>query len=85
MNCMLWNNEDYPWVAQDKKTLRHINKLIEGITRNGNKGKGKPEPLCGDLSGWWLRRIDDKNHLVYRIVADEAVEISQCRGRIGEK
>ena len=45
----------------------------------GNEGVGKPEPLKGNLSGIWSRRIDAKNRLVYR-VTDDAVEIIQCRG-----
>ena len=45
---------------------------------------GKPEPLKGDLSGWWSRRIDDKNRIVYRIQND-IIEISQCRGHYDDK
>ncbi|MDR3294836.1 MAG: Txe/YoeB family addiction module toxin [Clostridiales Family XIII bacterium] len=60
-----WNEYLY-WQAQDKKTLIRINELIKDIKRNGHEGIGKPEPLRGDLSGWWSRRIDDANRLVYR-------------------
>jgi len=67
------------WQAQDRKTIIRINKLIQDIERNGHDGIGKPEPLRGDLSGWWSRRIDDTNRLVYRL-QDEGLEISQCRG-----
>jgi toxin YoeB len=74
-----WNDYVY-WETQDKKTLKRINNLIEDITRNGNDGIGKPEPLRNDLSGWWSRRIDEKNRLVYRLISDEAVEILQCKG-----
>lgn len=78
--------DDYlSWESYDKKTLKHINKLIADITRNGNDGIGKPEPLRGDLSGWWSRRIDEKNRLVYRLIDDDAVEISQCKGHYGDK
>jgi len=78
--------EDYIyWEKQDKKTLRQINKLIEDIERNGYSGIGKPEPLRGELSGWWSRRIDEKNRLVYRLIGNEAVEISQCKGHYGDK
>ena len=45
------------WQTEDKKTLKKINKLIEDVCRNGNSGLGKPEPLLGDLSGFWSRRI----------------------------
>jgi toxin YoeB len=73
-----WKDYLY-WEAQDKKTLKQINKLIADIERNGLDGIGKPEPLRSDLSGWWSRRIDDKNRLVYRIIDCEAVEILQCK------
>ena len=72
------------WKGQEK-TIKQIHKLIADIERNGYDGIGKPEPLRGDLSGWWSRRIDEKNRLVYRIIGDEAVEISQCKGHYGGK
>ncbi len=76
--------EDYLyWQAQDKKTLKRINQLIEDIIRNGNKGIGKPEPLVGNLSGFWSRRIDDKNRLVYT-VDNNIVKIIACRGHYQE-
>jgi toxin YoeB len=78
-----WGDYLY-WEGQDKKTLKQINKLIADIGRNGHDGIGKPEALRGDLSGWWSRRIDDKNRLVYRIVGN-AVEIAQCQGHYGDK
>lgn len=71
--------EDYLyWQTQDKKTLKRINVLILDIDRNGHTGLGKPEPLVGDWSGFWSRRIDARNRLVYRIRNDE-IEIAQCR------
>jgi len=79
-----WGDYLY-WEGQDKKTLKQINKLIADIERNGYDGIGKPEPLIGDLSGWWSRRIDEKNRLVYRLINDEAIEISQCKGHYGDK
>ena len=72
--------EDYLyWQTQDKKTLKRINQLLQDIERNGYNGIGKPEPLRGDLSGFWSRRIDDEHRIVYRVTADR-VEIIQCRG-----
>ena len=68
-----------------QKTLKQINKLIADTVRNRYDGIGKPEPLHGDLSGWWSRRIDEKNRLVYRLIRSEAVEISQCRGHYRDK
>lgn len=65
----IWSDEaweDYLyWQAQDKKTLKRINQLIQDIDRSGYDGIGKPEPLKGDLSGWWSKRIDGANRLVY--------------------
>ena len=62
-----WDDYVY-WQMQDKKTLRRINDLVKDIERNGlSSGIGKPEALKGDLQGFWSRRIDDKNRLVYRI------------------
>jgi toxin YoeB len=59
----LWQDEawaDYLyWQQQDKKLLKRINQLLKDIDRSGYDGIGKPEPLKGDLSGWWSRRIDD--------------------------
>ncbi len=71
--------EDYVyWQAQDKKTLKRINALIKDIERGNFDGLGKPEPLKGDLSGFWSRRIDEVNRLVYRI-RDGILGISSCR------
>lgn len=72
--------EDYLfWQTQDKKTLKRINALIRDIERGNFDGIGKPEPLKGDLSGFWSRRIDSANRLVYRI-RDGVLEILSCRG-----
>lgn len=64
--------------VEDKKTLRKINELLKDIERNCNSGIGKPEPLSGDLSGFWSRRINDKDRLVYRVV-DGEIQILSCR------
>jgi len=71
--------EDYVyWQKQDKKTLNKINQLLKDIVRNPYDGIGKPEPLLGNLSGFWSRRIDEKNRIVYR-VQENHIEIAQCR------
>lgn len=68
------------WQTQDKKTLKRINQLIRDIERgNGFDGIGKPEPLKNEFSGFWSRRIDECNRLIYRIVGD-TLEILSCRG-----
>lgn len=71
------------WQTQDKKTLKRINQLLQDIDRNGYIGIGKPEPLKGDLSGFWSRRIDDTNRLVYRL-SDGLIEILQCKGHYND-
>ena len=71
--------EDYIyWQTQDKKTLRRINDLIKACQRTPFEGLGKPEPLKENLSGFWSRRIDDTNRLVYE-VSDSDISIISCR------
>lgn len=72
-----WDDYLY-WQKQDKKTLKRINLLIQDIDRNGNDGIGKPEALSGNLAGFWSRRIDETNRLVYREKGGQ-LEIVQCR------
>ena len=72
-----WNSYVY-WQTQDKKTLRRINKLISDVKRSPFDGIGKPEPLKENLSGFWSRRIDDTNRLVYT-VDDTAITVISCR------
>jgi len=73
-----WN--DYlDWQRTDKAMLRRINQLIRDIQREPLDGIGKPEPLKHDLSGYWSRRIDDANRLVYQVEGD-VLTIIQCRG-----
>lgn len=72
--------EDYLfWQIEDKKILKRINQLIRDTERDPFHGIGKPEPLKGELSGYWSRRIDDTHRLVYRVI-DDRIEIIQCRG-----
>lgn len=73
-----WKDYLY-WQSQDRKTLRRLNDLIRDTERDPFHGAGKPEPLKGDLSGYWSRRIDEQNRLVYR-VKDGVLEILSCRG-----
>lgn len=73
-----WQDYLY-WQTQDKKTLKRINQLLEDIERNGYSGIGKPEPLKGNFSGYWSRRIDDTHRIVYRL-SGEFIEVLQCRG-----
>jgi toxin YoeB len=84
----LWDEvawEDYVyWQSQDKKIVKRINQLIKDIERNGYDGIGKPEPLKGDCSGFWSRRIDAKNRLVY-CIEENIIKIAQCRTHYGDK
>ena len=63
----------------NKKILKRVNALIRDTMRSLFEGIGKPEPLNEDLSGFWSRRIDDKNRLVYRVKGD-SLEILSCKG-----
>ena len=77
-----WN--DYiGWLNKDKATLKKINRLLQDIDRNGYRCIGKPEPLTGDLSGFWSVRIDEKNRIVFRI-EDNTIEIVQCGTHYGD-
>ena len=68
---LLWDErawDDYCyWQIQDKKTLKRINMILKDIQRNSFEGIGKPEPLKENLTGYWSRRIDDTNRIVYTI------------------
>jgi len=71
--------EDYLyWQAPDRKMLERVNALINECLRTPFSGIGKPEPLRGDLSGWWSRRVDREHRLVYRVQGDN-LQIAQCR------
>ncbi|WP_405839445.1 Txe/YoeB family addiction module toxin [Streptomyces sp. NBC_01518] len=67
-----------PWLATDRKMVRRIVRLIGEIQRDPFNGIGKPEPLKGDLSGYWSRRIDDEHRLVYR-ADNKEVKILKAR------
>lgn len=75
--------EDYlHWQATDPNTLERLNALIKECMRTPFKGIGKPEPLRGDLQGWWSRRITVEDRLVYRVTGKgdaQQLEIAQCR------
>jgi addiction module toxin, txe/yoeB family len=73
-----WNDYIY-WQTQDKKILKRINQLIKDIGRNPFEGIGNPEPLKGNLTGFWSRRIDEEHRLVYA-VEENAVVLVSCRG-----
>ena len=82
IEILAWTNDawtDYVyWQGQDRKTLKRINKLITDTKRSPFDGIGKPEPLKENLSGFWSRRIDESNRLVYAI-DDNRLTIISCR------
>jgi len=75
--------EDYlHWQKTDRKRLARINELLRAIQRDPFRGIGKPEPLRGNWSGFWSRRIDREHRLVYA-VEDGVILIAQCRFHYG--
>ncbi len=66
------------WQETDRKLLAKINTLIKECSRTPFTGSGMPDPLRGDLKGWWSRRINQEPRLVYR-ATDAGLEIIQCR------
>ena len=80
---LLWEDrawEDYLyWQTQDRKTLKRINTLINDIKRSPFEGIGKPEVLKGNLNGYWSRRIDDVNRIVY-FEQNGIIYVISCRG-----
>ncbi len=80
---LLWDErawKDYlEWQLKNRKILKRINSIIRDIQRDPYNGIGKPELLSENLSGWWSRRIDDANRIVYKI-QDDSIIIAQCKG-----
>jgi toxin YoeB len=72
-----WSDYVY-WQSQDKKTLKRINKLLADSKRSPFEGIGKPEPLKENLAGFWSRRVDETNRLVYA-VDDIQLTVISCR------
>jgi toxin YoeB len=72
-----WDDFQY-WLEADRKLARRIVRLIGEIQRTPFVGVGKPEPLKGDLSGYWSRRITDEHRVVHRVTDDE-VRVLQAR------
>lgn len=77
-------SEYLEWQAHDKKTLKRINTLIKSILRTPFEGLGNPEPLKGNLSGYWSREINEKDRLVYE-VTEKSIEIIQLENHYGDK
>ena len=79
---LLWTpkawKEYIEWQEIDKKTVKRINEIIKDCLRTPFDGIGKPEPLKGQLSGFWSRRITSEHRLVYE-VNDDNISIIQCK------
>jgi toxin YoeB len=73
-----WSDYLY-WQTKDRKTLRRINDILKDIDRHPFTGIGKPEPLKSDKHGYWSRRIDETNRIVYRVEREQII-ITQCGG-----
>lgn len=76
-----WDDYLY-WTRNDQEVLQKLNDLIENARRTPFTGLGKPEPLKGDLRGWWSRRIIGEHRLMYRVEgkgAEQRIEIAACR------
>ncbi len=84
---ILWEErawEEYlEWQIQDKKILKRINMLIKDIQRDCYEGIGKPEPLKNNFSGWWSRRIDEVNRIVYKKI-EGAIVVASCKGHYND-
>ena len=76
-----WDDFTY-WIEHDRKTLAKLLALIRDCQRTPFSGLGKPEPLRGELKGFWSRRITQEHRLVYRLTGtagDQQLEIAACR------
>jgi toxin YoeB len=71
-----WDDYVY-WQTKDKKTLKRINTLLKDIDRNPFSGIGKPEPLKNNKQGYWSRRIDEANRIIYKVEGKQII-ITQC-------
>ncbi len=77
--------DDYQWFQlKDRKLMKRINQLLQDALRTPFEGIGKPEPLKGDLTGFWSRRINDEHRLVYTAKLDELIIVA-CRYHYGDQ
>ena len=72
-----WDDDQW-FQQQDRRLLKRINQLIQEILRTPFEGIGKPEPLKGDLSGYWSRRINDEHRVIYAVHSDDVIIVA-CR------
>ena len=77
-------DEYIAWQSEDRKTLKRINNILKDIDRNPFSGIGKPEKLSENLKGYWSRRIDEANRIVYKVEFDQLI-IIQCGSHYDDK
>lgn len=84
---VIWSEESWAdfeyWLDNNKKIPKRIRKLIKNTKRTPFEGIGKPEPLKGDLSGLWSRRITDEHRFIY-FVDDNGLNIVSVRFHYSE-
>lgn len=61
------------WKLENPAKAERIDRLLKAIQDDPFNGIGKPEPLKYELSGWWSRRIDDGNRLIYKVAKDTII------------
>lgn len=66
------------WASVDKTIFKRLVRLIEETKRDPFGGIGKPEPLKGNLTGKWSKRINDEHRLIYE-VKENAILIFSCK------
>jgi len=87
MNKMFTENawQDYMWLLKnDKRALKSVNMLLKDVSRTPFTSVGKPEPLHENLAGYWSRRVNEKDRLIYK-VADEVITILACRTHYNDR
>ncbi len=78
-----WEDYQY-WITQDRKNLKKLNALLKETQCTPFEGTGKPEPLKGDLSGAWSRRINSKDRLIYRYENNTLI-VLECKNHYDDK
>ncbi len=73
-----WDDYTY-WLENDSKTLKKIHRLLKDIDRSPFAGLGKPEPLKFELTGYWSRRINQTDRLIYKVDNATTIVIA-CKG-----
>lgn len=64
------------WQKNDRKSLKRLNNIIKDVMRNPYEGLGKPETLRYELQGYWSRRINLEDRLIYKVENDKIIIIS---------